>query len=217
MSNTDAPSSARRAHSDRTADSESLYASTSGRKYLNRDERLRVLHAIEELRPEQALFVRTVAWTGARVSEVLGLTAGSFQVGSAVVAIKTLKRRRHCVRELPIPPALMKALDKHFGISRAQRCGEDGHPLWPWCRSTGWRIVKTAMNRSGIRGRQACPRGMRHGFGVGVLQAGVPLTLAQKWLGHARLSTTAIYAAACGPEEREFAAQYWASMQSRVS
>jgi hypothetical protein len=32
--------------------------------------------------------------------------------------------------------------------------------------------------------------------------------------GHARLSTTAIYAAACGPEEREFAARYWRAMDS---
>jgi integrase/recombinase XerD len=190
----------------------SLYAETGGRKYLNRDERVRVLRALEALRPDQALFAQMLAWTGARISEVLALTPASFQVEDAIVAIETLKRRRHCVREVPIPPALMRALDAHFEIGQAQRRGEDRAPLWPWCRVTGWRIVKRAMNRSGILGRQACPRGLRHGFGVTVLQAGVPLTLAQKWLGHARLSTTAIYAAVCGPEEREFAARYWRAM-----
>jgi site-specific recombinase XerD len=41
------------------------------------------------------------------------------------------------------------------------------------------------------------------------LQAGVPLNLAQRWLGHARISTTAIYAAACGPEERALAVRFW--------
>jgi integrase len=170
-----------------------------------------------ELRADQALFAQTLAWTGARISEVLALTPGSFQIEDGVVAIETLKRRRHFVREVPIPPALMRALDAHFRIGQAQRSGEDRTRLWPWCRVTGWRIVKTAMNRSGIQGRQACPRGLRHGFGVAVLQAGVPLTLAQKWLGHARLSTTAIYAAACGPEEREFAARYWRSIDSGVA
>jgi integrase/recombinase XerD len=58
-------------------------------------------------------------------------------------------------------------------------------------------------------GRAACPRGLRHGFGVGSLQSGVPLNLVQRWLGHARISTTAIYADASGPEELAFARHFW--------
>jgi integrase/recombinase XerD len=60
-------------------------------------------------------------------------------------------------------------------------------------------------------GRPACPRRLRHGFGVGTLQAGVPLNLLQRWLGHARISTSAIYADASGPEEQAFAARFWAT------
>ena len=67
------------------------------------------------------------------------------------------------------------------------------------------------MALSRIIGRAACPRGLRHSFGVGTLQAGVPLNLVQRWLGHARISTTAIYTAACGPEEIAFAARFWES------
>jgi site-specific recombinase XerD len=37
----------------------------------------------------------------------------------------------------------------------------------------------------------------------------VPLTLTQRWLGHARISTTAIYTELCGPEELAFASQFW--------
>ena len=66
------------------------------------------------------------------------------------------------------------------------------------------------MQEAGIVGRAACPRGMRHGFGVGTLQAGVPLSLVQRWMGHARLSTTAIYTEVSGAEEAAFAAQFWA-------
>ena len=61
------------------------------------------------------------------------------------------------------------------------------------------------MRHSQITGRHAAPRGLRHAFGVGTLQSGVPLNLTQRWLGHARISTTAIYAAASGPEEINFA------------
>lgn len=188
----------------------SLYAASGARKYLNAAERQRVLAAMHALPPERALFALTLAWTGARVSEVLALTAGSFQLERGVVAIQTLKRRRHMVREVPIPPELMAALDRHFDLPERQRHDALAHArLWNWRRETAWRIIKKVMAVSGICGTPACPRGLRHGFGVGALQAGVPLNLVQRWLGHARISTTAIYAGACGPEERAFAARFW--------
>lgn len=209
MSNTDAEKIARRAPSDRF-EGASLYAADGGRKYLNHAERQRVLAAIDGLDPDRALFVLTLAWTGARVSEVLALTPASFQIDAGVVAFTTLKRRRFCVREIPIPPALMLALDAQFGLRAGQLDPYAARRrLWPWHRVTVWRLVKDLMRRARISGRQACPRGLRHGFGVGTLQAGIPLNLVQRWLGHARLSTTAIYANASGPEEQAFAARFW--------
>lgn len=126
------------------------------------------------------------------------------------MALRTLKRRKHHVREVPIPPSVMFQLDRHFHISEQQRdpfaaCRR----LWPWHRSTGWRIVKRVMTFAHIVGTQACPRGLRHAFGVGTLQSGAPLNLTQRWLGHARLSTTAIYADVSGAEELSFAARFW--------
>jgi integrase len=190
------------------SDGASLYAPGGDRKYLNRAERERALAEMARLPRSQALFALTLAWTGGRVSEVLGLTPVSFQIESGIVAIETLKRRKHCVREVPIPPELIEALNRHFELSTLQR-DESKRRLWPWHRVTAWRIIKQVMRRSAIAGRRACPRGLRHAFGVGSLQAGVPLNLAQRWLGHARISTTAIYAAASGPEELFFARRFW--------
>ena len=65
------------------------------------------------------------------------------------------------------------------------------------------------MARANIRGLQASPKGLRHGFGVHAVQSGVPLNLVQKWLGHAQLSTTAIYTNAVGPEEYAIAEKMW--------
>jgi integrase/recombinase XerD len=187
-----------------------LYAPNGARKYLNRTERQRVLAAAAALKPDEALFALTLAWTGARVSEVLALTASSFQVESGTVAIQTLKRRKHHVREVPLPPELMAALDRRFGLSNKRRDPRAAdHRLWPWHRVTAWRLVKRVMHQSGVGGRQACPRGLRHAFGVGSLQSGVPLNLVQRWLGHARISTTAIYADASGPEETALAERFW--------
>jgi hypothetical protein len=66
-----------------------------------------------------------------------------------------------------------------------------------------------------LMGRAACPRGLRHAFGVGTLQAGIPLNLTQRWMGHARISTTAIYTKVCGPDEFAFAQRYWESFSAR--
>ncbi len=188
----------------------SLYAPGGARKYLNREERMRVLAAMEELPIDQALFALTLAWTGGRSSEVLTLTPSSFQVERGIVAIRTLKRRRHHVREVPLPPELMNMLSRHYSLARRQLTAEQAElRLWTFCRQTAWRSIRKTMSRCGIVGRQASPRGLRHAFGVGTLQAGVPLSLVQRWLGHARMSTTAIYADVSGPEEVAFARRFW--------
>jgi integrase/recombinase XerD len=187
-----------------------LYATDGARKYLNAAERRRALAATKKLPPDKALFAMTLAWTGARISEVLALTPASFQIERGVVAIVTLKRRRFFVREVPVPPKLMAALDRHFEITSRQHGPEAARDrLWPCSRTTAWRVIKRVMETACVRGRQACPRGLRHAFGIGTLQAGVPLNLTKQWLGHASMSTTAIYAAACGPEEIAFAERFW--------
>jgi site-specific recombinase XerD len=144
------------------------------------------------------------------VSEVLAVRASSFQIERNVVALRTLKRRKPHVREVPIAPGLMAAIDRHFQLTELQQNLETANRrLWPWSRVTAWRFVKEAMLEAGIVGRPACPRGLRHGFGVGALQASVPLNLVQKWMGHSRIGTTAIYTDASGDEEAAFAARFW--------
>jgi hypothetical protein len=39
-----------------------------------------------------------------------------------------------------------------------------------------------------------------------------PLNMVQKWMGHARISTTAIYADASGDEEAAFAQKFWGDL-----
>jgi integrase/recombinase XerD len=99
------------------------------------------------------------------------------------------------------------ALDLGHGIRerQARRGKGRGERLWPWSRMTGWRAVHAVMATAGLDGPQASPKGRRHGFGVAAVSAGIPLNLVQKWLGHAQLSTTAIYADAVGAEEKDIA------------
>lgn len=189
-----------------------LYSARGERKYLNSEERQRALAAVEKLSLRPALFVLTLAWTGARVSEVLALCPASFMLESGIVTFRTLKRRRFAMREVPIPPHLADALDAHFEIAKAQRDPASAtRPLWSCCRQSAWRYTKAVMAEAGVTGRRASPRGFRHSFGVTTLSSGVPLTLVQRWLGHASVSSTAIYTDAMGPEEVAFAGRFWAA------
>jgi len=74
---------------------------------------------------------------------------------------------------------------------------------------TGWRAVHAVMQSARLDGAHASPKGLRHGFGVAAVAAGIPLNLVQKWLGHAQLTTTAIYANAVGAEEQDIARRMW--------
>ena len=58
-------------------------------------------------------------------------------------------------------------------------------------------------------GPHACPKGLRHGFGVAAISKGIALNIVQKWLGHSQLTTTAIYANAVGEEEQSIASRMW--------
>ncbi|MCE4226349.1 tyrosine-type recombinase/integrase [Methylobacterium sp. C25] len=177
-----------------------LHTARGLRKYLNPDERRRFLAAADLAAPELRAFCHLLAWTGCRLSEALDVVAGDLDPAGSV-AIRSLKKRgRPEVREVPVPDEVLAQLGRL--LSPAGR-------LWPWGRTTAWRYVKAIMAAAGISGPHASPKGLRHGFGVHALRPGVPLNLLQRWLGHADIATTAIYADAMGAEEREIAARMW--------
>lgn len=188
----------------------SLYTADGDRKYVSVAERAALLSQLAGMPWDRRLFILTLMWTGARVSEVLALTPASFDVQAAVVAVDTLKRRVHHVREIPIPDALARELDVFYSLRRRQLSVDTRRSaLWTYHRVTAWRFIQDAMHRAGINGVRATPRGLRHAFGVGTLAAGVPLNIVQRLLGHASIETTTIYTAASGPEERAIVQRYW--------
>ena len=157
------------------------------------------------------MFCAVLAYTGARISEVLALAPSRIDTAAGVVVFESLKKRKRGVfRAVPVPAELLHQLESVCQNIEAD-CGLQNAKsvLWPWGRTTAWRRVKHVMAAAKIQGPQASPKGLRHGFGVGAIQAGVPLNIVRKWLGHARLSTTAIYADAVGKEERNLAERFW--------
>ena len=124
----------------------------------------------------------------------LALTADRVDLAAGMLVFETLKKRQAGIYPaVSVPPALLDALDLVHGIRelQARRGMGRGVRLWPWSRMTGWRAVHAVMAVAGLDGPQASPKGLRHGFGVAAVSAGIPLSLVQKWLGHAQLTTTA--------------------------
>jgi integrase/recombinase XerD len=189
----------------------SLFGHAGSRKYLNAAERTRFLESIQQLPRPERLFCEVLAWSGARISEVLALIPAAIDIESGVAGIETLKRRRRgVVRQVPLPSGVLGELECEFGLRSAQRDPDLANMrLWRFSRTTAWRLVKKVMALAGISGTPAMPKGLRHGFGVGALQANVPPHLVQRWLGHASLRTTAIYGDVLGPDERAFAERMW--------
>jgi integrase len=148
----------------------------------------------------------TVFHTGCRISEALNLLAGQIDGAGNAVVFETLKRRkRGCYRTVPVPEALTRAL-----LDVAARKSADSK-VWSFSRSTAYRMIIAKMIDAKIGGGMAMPKGLRHGLAVACISVSIPLPTIQKWLGHARLETTAIYLDVLGEEERALARRLWKS------
>lgn len=189
----------------------SLFDTTGARKYLTASERRAFLSAAARAPAPVATFARLLCESGCRLSEALALRAGRVDLSAKVVVIESLKKRRTGIyRAVPISDSLAEQLTRTHGLAERQATSESSMALlWPWARMTGYRHVKALMKEAGVAGVQASPKGLRHGFAIAALEQGVPLHLVQKWLGHASMSTTAIYGDAVGLEERTIASRMW--------
>ncbi len=189
-----------------------LHTADGARKYLTASERAAFLRQAELADRQVRTLCMTLAYAGCRLSEALALTADRVDLAAGVLTIESLKKRRSGIyRAVPVPPALLETLNMVHGIRERQssRGKGRGERLWPWSRMTGWRAVHVVMAAATLDGPHASPKGLRHGFGVAAVSAGIPLNLVQKWLGHAQLTTTAIYADAVGAEEKDIAQRMW--------
>jgi integrase/recombinase XerD len=183
-----------------------LYDTQGHRLYLTSSERDAFRRAAERTPREVRTYCHTLLYTGCRPSEAMALTANRVDFQAQAITFESRKKRRSGIyRAVPVPAVLLDALDLVHGI----RDRKTRAYLWTWSLKTAYTRVIEVMEAAGIAGPQASPKGLRHGFGVVCIEKGIPLNLVQRWLGHAHLATTAIYADAIGEEERGIAARLW--------
>lgn len=196
-----------------------LFDDQGQRLYLSADERLRFLAASRDARPELRTLCDTLVFTGARISEALELTPARIDLDGQRIVLRSLKKRKDKAgrpriehRAVPVPPVYLDTLQACHGVRQAQARGgvKAAAHLWPWTRQHAAVLIKGVMLAADIpEGPHRKPHGLRHAYGVHAIGAGVPLNLLQKWMGHADIATTAIYANALGPEEQAIAERMW--------
>jgi integrase/recombinase XerD len=193
----------------------SLYDGRGSRKYLTAEERRAFAAAALRTAPPILTFCLTLVYTGARISELLSLTFEHVDCAENAIILETLKRRRRGVfRAIPVPSKLVARL-VHLTDDLGSELDRDQSPrrIWNWGRTTAWKHVKEVMKLAGIRESLAMPKSARHAFGVNAIQTGVALNVLQRWMGHARIETTSIYADVLGKEERALAQRTWTSLR----
>ncbi len=119
-----------------------LHDAEGRRLYFTEEERRAFLAAASKAPHE--VYVRTSCGvlhaTGCRISEALVLTTDRIDLAGRMIGLESLKKRRRGVyRAVPVPPALLDALDLVHGIREAQRRGHAKALLWPWSRMTAFR------------------------------------------------------------------------------
>jgi integrase len=138
-------------------------------------------------------FFAMLFYTGARLGEAQGLRGGDVLVHAKRLLIHEAQRRvktREAVRDLPIAPALERALAGHL----ARVAPGPGELLFPGLvqdYGTVRRTWQAVCKAAGIAG--ATPHDARHTFAVHAAQAGIPIVRLQKLLGHADPTMTLRY------------------------
>lgn len=196
----------------------SLHNPTGNRLYLNAEERAAFLKVARQRSARDRTLCETLHHTGCRPSELIEITPARIDLSSGAVTLRSLKKRKDSsgaqkpvYRAVPVPPSYLDTLNTAHGIRQAQKSRKLAHlPIWPLSRVRVWQIVKDVMIEAKIvDAAHRSPKGLRHGFGVNAVVNGIPLHMLQKWMGHAQLSTTTIYANAIGKEEQNIAARMW--------
>ncbi len=189
----------------------SLLDAQGQRLYLTPSERDQFCQATDEVSKDKRMFGLMLANTGCRISEGLSVKVKDIDFAGGAVTLSTLKQRKSNVfRQVPLSGEYLKALDNAYDLRVKQKRSKPRNAyIWGWSRQYGHAIIKEIMALAGLQGIAATPKGLRHAFAIACLDKSVPINMVQKWMGHARLENTIIYANAMGHEERKLAARLW--------
>jgi integrase/recombinase XerD len=157
---------------------------------LSRDEERRLIAHAYRKRGTQGLLIKTLFQTGARVSEFVNIKVHELFFGEQMILISKAKGGKS--RYVPILPELAQELRTHLGDRTAGYLFETIHNT-SYSPRRIQQIIKETAHEAKIT-KRVYPHLLRHTVATTLLEQGMPLDQIQKFLGHAKLETTQIYA-----------------------
>jgi integrase/recombinase XerD len=156
---------------------------------LSIEEVFRVLNEISNLKHRTVLMVMYA--TGLRLSEALALTIDDIDDQRALIRVEQGKGKKD--RYVDLTPTLHQALRDYYAACRPKSLlfpGKiPGKPMHPTAIQKATHIARLKANIS----KPVKTHTMRHCFATHLLESGTNLRTIQVALGHASLSTTAVY------------------------
>ena len=132
------------------------------------------------------------AFTGLRLGEICALKPGDVDLDASVIHVRAGKTAA-AVREVPIHPRLADILHDYngfkgeylFNAQASNRFPEGNHHLNPRCVNVDFkRLAKQVGITVGRKNMGVTFHSLRRHFKTASLNAGVPLPLVDRWLGH---------------------------------
>jgi integrase/recombinase XerD len=157
---------------------------------LSGEEERRLIDTAYRLPGARGLLIKTLFQTGARVSEFVAVGVGDFFFDEQMILIRQGKGGKQ--RYVPILPELAQELQTHLqGRAKGHLFETNRHAAFSPRRIQ--QMVKETADLAGIT-KRVTPHLLRHSVATTLLEHGMPLEQIQKFLGHAKIDTTQIYA-----------------------
>src|SRR5712692_7334970 len=157
---------------------------------LSREEEQRLIQRAYRDTGERGLLIKTLFQTGTRVSEFVNIRVEDFFLDEAMILITKGKGGKS--RYVPILPELAQELRTHLGTRTTGYLFETNRHL-AYSPRRIQQIVKATAATAKIK-KRVYPHLLRHSVATTLLERGMPIEQIQKFLGHAKLETTQVYA-----------------------
>jgi integrase/recombinase XerD len=157
---------------------------------LSREEERQLIAHAYRMQGTRGLLIKTLFQTGARVSEFVNIKADELFFDEQTILIAKAKGGKS--RYVPILPPLAQELRTHLGHRTTGALFETVQHT-PYSPRRIQQIIKETAADAHIT-KRVYPHLLRHSVATTLLERGMPIEQIQKFLGHAKLETTQIYA-----------------------
>ena len=157
---------------------------------LSREEERQLITHAYRMQGTRGLLIKTLFQTGARVSEFVNITVDEVFFEEQMLLISKVKGGKS--RYVPILPQLAQELRTHLGHRTTGYLFETVQHTHYSPRRIQQILKETAADAQITK--RVYPHLLRHSVATTLLERGMPIEQIQKFLGHAKLEITQIYA-----------------------